>query len=146
LDDHLAHTEALVIDKLFVQCRAQKSLTVTVRAFRSTNVWSASGAGALLCAVLIAVAGCASRRDDSGDAGIRVVHRTPDEFCRGTARSVAVDRYGMKKDGTPLKEALEQNGGVAVIDEITKAIYSRDLNSEAQAADAGTAACLRYFR
>ena len=44
-----------------------------------------------------------------------------------------------------IKKALEQNGGVAVIDAITKAIYSRDLKSKAQAADAGTAACLSYF-
>jgi len=52
----------------------------------------------------------------------------------------------MKKDGVSIKRALEQNGGVAVIDAITKAIYSRDLMSEAQAADAGTTACLSYFR
>ena len=110
------------------------------------NVWSAAGAGALLSAALVSVAACASQRDYSGDSGIRVVHRTPDQFCRGTARSVAIDRYSLKRDGTPLREALEQNGGVAVIDEITKAVYSSDLDSEAQAADAGTAACLRHFR
>jgi hypothetical protein len=52
----------------------------------------------------------------------------------------------MKRDGVSIKRALEQNGGVAVIDAITKAIYSRCLMSEAQAADAGTAACLSYFR
>ena len=52
----------------------------------------------------------------------------------------------MKRDGVSLAKALERNGGVAVIDAITKAIYSREFKSEAQAADAGTAACLSYFR
>jgi hypothetical protein len=52
----------------------------------------------------------------------------------------------MKRDGVPLKKALEQKGGVAVIDAITKAIYSQDLESEVEAANAGTAACLSYFR
>ena len=94
-------------------------------------------------AALLSLAACAAQR---GDSGIRIVHRAPDEFCRGTARSIAVDRYGMKRDGVSIKRALEQNGGVALIDAITKAIYSRDLMSEAEAADAGTAACLRYFR
>ena len=98
---------------------------------------------ALTAAALLSLAACATQR---GDSGIRIVHRTPDEFCRGTARSIAVDRYGMKSDGVPIKKALEQQGGVAVIDAITKAIYGQELKSEAQAADAGTAACLSYFR
>jgi hypothetical protein len=101
-------------------------------------------AGALLsAAALLSLAACAAQRSDSG---IRIFHRTPDEFCRGTARSIAVDQYRMKRDGVSMKKVLEQNGGVAVIDAITKAIYSRDLMSEVQAADAGTAACLSYFR
>ena len=94
-------------------------------------------------AALLSLAACAAQRSDSG---IGIVHRTPDEFCRGTARSIAVDRYHMQRDGVSIKKALERNGDVAVIDAITKAIYSRDLVSEAQAADAGTAACLSYFR
>jgi len=97
----------------------------------------------LSAAALLSLAACAAQRSDSG---IRIFHRTPDEFCRGTARSIAVDQYRMKRDGVSIKKALEQNGGVALIDAITKAIYSRDLMSEAQAADAGTAACLSYFR
>ena len=97
----------------------------------------------LSAAALLSLAACAAQHSDSG---IRVVHRTPDEFCRGTARSIAIDRYGMKRDGVPLKKALEQKGGVAVIDAITKAIYSQDLESEVEAANAGTAACLSYFR
>jgi hypothetical protein len=101
-------------------------------------------AGALLfAAALVSLAACAAQRSDSG---IRIFHRTPDEFCRGTARSIAVDQYGMKRDGVHIKTVLEKNGGVALIDAITKAIYNRDLQSEAQAADAGTAACLAYFR
>lgn len=111
---------------------------------RPRYVCSALTAGAFLCAAaLLSLAACAAQRSDSG---IRIVHRSPHEFCRDTARSIAVDRYGMKRDGVSIKKALEQNGGVAVIDAITKAIYSRDLVSEAQAADAGTAACLSYFR
>jgi hypothetical protein len=94
-------------------------------------------------AALLSLAACAAPRSDSG---IRIVNRTPDEFCRGTARSIAVDRYGMKRDGVSIQKALEQNGGVGVIDAITKVIYSRDLKSEAQAADSGTAACLSYFK
>jgi len=97
----------------------------------------------LSAAALLSLAACAAQR---GDSGVRIVNRTPDEFCRGTARSIAVDRYGMKRDGVTIRNALEQNGGVAVIDAVTKAIYSRDLKSEAEAADAGTAACLSYFR
>ena len=107
-------------------------------------VCSALTAGAFLSiTALLSLAACAAQR---GDSGVRIVHRTPDEFCRGTARSIAVERYGRKRDGVSLEKALEQNGGVALIDMITKAIYSRDLKSEAQAADAGTAACLSYFR
>ncbi len=97
----------------------------------------------LSAAALLSLAACAAQRSDSG---IRIFHRAPDEFCRGTARSIAIDQYRMKRDGVSIKVALEQNGGVALIDAITKAIYSRDLMSEAQAADAGTAACLSYFR
>ena len=100
-------------------------------------------AALLSAATLLSLAACAAQRSDSG---IRIGHRTPDEFCRGTARAIAVDRYGMKRDGASIEKALEQNGGVAVIDAITKAIYGRDLMTEAQAADAGTAACLRHFR
>ena len=96
----------------------------------------------LLVALL---AGCASEAAYD-TSGVRVVRRTPDEFCRGTARSVAVDRYDMKRQGVPLRKALEGNGGVAVIDAITNAVYSRDPKSESQAADVGQAACLSYFR
>src|SRR3972149_8756483 len=111
---------------------------------RPRYVCSAPARGVLVpVAALLPLAACAAQR---GDSGIRIVHRPPAEFCRGTARSIAVDRYGMKRDGVSIKRALEQNGGVAPIDAITKAIYSRDLMSEAEAADAGTAACLRYFR
>ena len=52
----------------------------------------------------------------------------------------------MKQDGAPLAKALAANGGVAVIDAITRGVYSRDPKSEREAADAGTAACLSYFR
>ena len=111
---------------------------------RPRYVCSALAAGVFLSvAALLSLAACAAQR---GDSGIRIVHRAPDEFCRGTARSVAVDRYGMKRDGVSINKALEQDGGVAVIGAITKAIYSRDFKSEADAADAGTAACLSYFR
>jgi len=107
-------------------------------------VCSALTAGAFLsAATLLSLAACAAQRSDSG---VRIANRTPDEFCQGTARSIAVDRHGMKRDGVSLAKALERNGGVAVIDAITKAIYSREFKSEAQAADAGTAACLSYFR
>jgi len=107
----------------------------------------------LLCAALLV--SCAIRPDDAGSrtsatsvggTGIRIVHRTPGQFCRGTARSIAVERYMMKRDGTPLDKALESNAGVAVVDTITRAIYESDLASEEQAADAGTSTCLRYFR
>ena len=94
---------------------------------------------------LLALAGCfGSAREDT--SGIRIVHRTPDEFCRGTARSVAIDRYGMKREGKTLAQALDENQGVAVIDAVTRAVYARDPRSEAAAADVGTAACLAYFR
>ncbi len=94
-------------------------------------------------AALLSLAACAA---PPNDAGVRVVHRTPDQFCRGTAQSLAVDRYAMKRAGTPLKKALEQDEGVAVIDAITQAVYANGVDSEAQAAEAATAACLRYFR
>ena len=98
---------------------------------------------ALLCAAaLLSLAACAAQ---PGNSGIRIVNRTLYEFCRGTARSIAVERYGLKRSGMSIKNALEQNGGVPVIDAITKAIYGRDLHSEAQAAEAGTAGCLSYF-
>lgn len=97
----------------------------------------------LSAAALLSFAACAAQR---GDAGVRIVHHTPNEFCRGTARSIAVERYDMKRNGVPLKRAQEENAGVAVIDAITNEIYSGNFKSEAQAADAGTAACLRYFR
>lgn len=96
----------------------------------------------LVAAATLSLAACAA----SDNSGIRVTQRTPEEFCRGTARSIATERYGMKSKGLPLSKALEQNGGVAVVDAITKAIYSGNINSESQAADAGTAACQRYFR
>lgn len=103
-----------------------------------------SAAARILSAVApLLLAACVATPEDT--SGLRVVRRTPDEFCRGTARSVAIDRYHMKKNGMPLEQAVESNGGVAVIDAITRAIYSRQLGSEAQAADAGTAACLGYF-
>jgi hypothetical protein len=90
------------------------------------------------------LAGCAGAKEDR--SGVNIVRRTPDEFCRGTARSVAIDRYAMKRDGATLTKALEANGGVAVIDAITRAVYSRDPRSERDAADVGTSACLAYFR
>ena len=108
------------------------------------HISSTLTAGVLLfTASLLSLVACAAQRNDSG---VRIVHRTPDEFCRGTARSIAVDQYGKKKDGASIEKALEKNGSVALIAAITKAIYSQDLRSEAQAADAGTAACLSYFR
>ena len=107
-------------------------------------MWS-TGLKLLAASALLAVTGCAGAPAED-TSGIRIVRRTPDEFCRGTARNVAVDRYNMKREGASLKEALDQNGGVDVIDAITKAIYSRNPASESQAADAGTAACLAYFR
>ncbi len=94
-------------------------------------------------AALTALAACAAQPQDN--SGITVARRTPDEFCHGTARSIAVDRYDMKQDGTPLEDALQQNADVALIEEITKAVYAPDVRSEEQAADAGTAACLRHF-
>ena len=97
----------------------------------------------LSAAALFSLAACAAQR---GDSGVRIMTRTPDEFCRGSARSIAIDRYQMKMNGMNVQKALEQNSSVAVIDAITKAIYNRDLKSEDQAADAGTAACLSYFR
>jgi hypothetical protein len=101
----------------------------------------------ILCAVAAAIvlSGCAGE-PAADTSGVRIVRRTPDEFCRGTARSVAIDRYTMKRAGTPLAKALEQNGGVDVIDAITRAVYNGDARTETQAADLGTAACLRYFR
>ena len=93
---------------------------------------------------VLATAGCADTPEDT--SGVRIVRRTPDKFCRGTARSVAIDRYNMKREGMPLAKALEQNGGVDVIDAITRAVYSGDARTETQAADLGTTACLRYFR
>jgi hypothetical protein len=98
----------------------------------------------LAMAALLPLSACAAQPEDR--SGIRIVQRTPAQFCRGTARSVAVDRYAMKKGGMSLKGALDQNGGVAVIDAITRAVYERNLESDAQAADAGTAACASYFR
>ena len=50
----------------------------------------------------------------------------------------------MKTSGISLGKALE--GGVPVIDAITKAVYGATVRSETQAADTGTAACLAYFR
>jgi hypothetical protein len=108
--------------------------------------------GSLPCLVAVpwlvsitVLAGCAGAAQED-TSGLRVVRRTPDEFCRGTARSLAVDRYVLKRDGVPLSKALAQNGGVDVIDAVTRAVYGGEVRSEAQAADAGTAACLRYFR
>jgi len=93
---------------------------------------------------LVLLAGCAGAREDT--SGITFIRRTPDEFCRGTARSIAIDRYEMKRGGTTLARALEPNGGVAVVDAITRAVYSRDPRSDREAADIGTAACLEHFR
>ena len=97
----------------------------------------------LPAAALLSLAAFAAQGDNSG---ISIMHRTPDAFCRGTARSIAVDRYTMKKDAVPIQKALQQNGGVAVIDAITKAVYGQDVKSDAQAADAGTLACLNHSR
>jgi hypothetical protein len=104
-----------------------------------------SSAGARVALAVLLLAGCAGTPEED-TSGLRVVRRTPDEFCRGTARTVAVDRYAMKREGVPLRKALEGNGGVAVIDAITNAVYGRETRSEAQAADVGQAACLAYFR
>lgn len=97
----------------------------------------------LSVAALLSITACAQKSDGSG---IRIIQRTPEEFCRGTARSIAMERYNMKRKGVPLAKALKENGGVAMIDAVTRAIYSTDIRSEAQAADVGTEACLRYFR
>ena len=97
----------------------------------------------VICALL--AASCAESRQAS-DSGLRISFRTPSEFCEGTGRSLAVDRYNMKKNGMSLEESLELNEGVALIDAITRAVYSRDLTSESQAGAAGTSACLAYFR
>jgi hypothetical protein len=107
-----------------------------IRGRRATTM---NTVAALTCLVLVA---CAS--EDT--SGIRIVRRTPDEFCRGTARSIAADRYAMKREGVPLSQALEENGEVEVVDAITRAVYSGNARSEAEAADVGTAACTRYFR
>ncbi len=97
----------------------------------------------LSAAAMLSLTACAQPGDSSG---IRIIQRTPDEFCRGTVRSIAVERYSMKRKGLPLAKALEQNDGVAMIDAVTRAIYSADVRTEVQAADVGTEACLRYFR
>ena len=97
----------------------------------------------LYAAAMLSLTACAQPGDSSG---IRIIQRTPDEFCRGTARSIAVERYNLKRKGLPLAKALEQNDGVAMVDAITKAIYSADVKSETRAADVGTETCLRYFR
>jgi hypothetical protein len=92
-----------------------------------------------LCATLLA---CAT--EDT--SGINVRRSTPDQFCRGTARGIAADRYAMKREGVPLGTVIEENGEVEVIDAITRAVYSRQPHSEDEARDIGTAACLAYFR
>jgi hypothetical protein len=94
---------------------------------------------------LLLLSACAEPAS-TGDSSLRVTFRTPAEFCQGTGRSIAVDRYGMKSRGAPLKEALELNNGVPVIDAITRAVYAGGVASEAQAAAAGTRACLSHFR
>ncbi len=96
----------------------------------------------LLCAALSA---CAAQRPLTDNSGLRVVSSSPAEFCRGTARSIAVGRYDMRQEGMPLEVALQQNEGVALIDAITRAVYAANVHSEDQAADVGTSACLRYF-
>ena len=92
---------------------------------------------------VLSLAACAAP-DAPDNSGLRIVQRTPEQFCKGTARSVAADKYRMKTSGISLGKALE--GGVPVIDAITRAVYGPTVRSETQAADAGTAACLAYFR
>ncbi len=110
--------------------------------------FTASISCALVCAF---VAACATRlpRPESvpqqEGTDLQVRYSTPVEFCSGTGRSIAVGRYDMRIEGTPLEVALQQNEGVGLIDAITTAVYSASVNSEDQAADAGTAACLSYF-
>lgn len=93
-------------------------------------------------ALLLALGACASAQDNSG---IRVVQRTPEQFCSGTARAIAGERYAMKRKGVPLAKALEADGGTAAISAVTRAVYASSAASESQAMDAGTAGCLRYF-
>lgn len=97
----------------------------------------------MICAVL--AASCAES-PQATDSGLKVSFRSPSEFCGGTGRSMAVDRFNLKKNGMSLDESLKLNEGVALIDAITRAVYSRDWTSESQAGAAGRSACLAYFR
>lgn len=81
----------------------------------------------------------------SDNSGIRVVQRSPDEFCRGSGRSIAAEGYAMKARGVPLSKAVNTDNP-PVVNAITRAIYSGNPRSEAAAADLGTSACLEYFR
>ena len=93
---------------------------------------------------LLLLSGCA---EPAGTAdSVRITFRSPGEFCEGTGRSIAIERYNMKSKGAALKEALERNNGVPVIDAITRAVYGSESKSETQAAAVGTKACLNYFR
>jgi hypothetical protein len=90
--------------------------------------------------VFITLQACASDH-----SGIRIVQRSPDEFCRGTARSIAADSYAMKTRGIPLSKAVDADSP-PVVNAITRAIYSGNPRSETAAAELGTAACLDYFK
>jgi hypothetical protein len=81
----------------------------------------------------------------SDNSGLRIVQRSPEEFCRGSARSIATDAYAMKARGVPLSKAVNGDNP-PLVNAITRAIYSGNPKSEAAAADLGTSACLEYFR
>ena len=81
----------------------------------------------------------------SDNSGLRIVQRSPEAFCSGTARSIATDGYAMKSRGVPLSKAVNSDNP-PLVNAITRAIYSGNPKSEAAAADLGTSACLEYFR
>jgi hypothetical protein len=92
---------------------------------------------------LLLLSACAA---PAADPSVRIKFRTPEEFCQGTGRSIAIDRYNLKNKGASLREALDLNNGVPVIDAITRAVYASDSKSESQAATAGLRACRDHFR
>lgn len=98
------------------------------------------GAGRLCFVFLFAVLqACAS-----DNSGIRIVQRSPEEFCRGSARSIAADSYAAKARGVPMGKTVNADNP-PVVNAITRAVYGGNPGSEAAAADLGTAACLDYF-
>ena len=96
-----------------------------------------------LCFAILA-SGCASGREDR--SGIVINRRTPDQFCNGTARSIAIDRFQMKQQGDSLAVALKADGNVPLINAITRSVYQSNARTDSQAADAGTKGCLAHFR